>query len=340
MTAQRRNIYDKDTLDQFLKYIPSQEHLDLLYLLTYADMSAVTFGFLNSWKLNLLNELYKIASEALQQPHRPSEAEDYHRALEELQMKVFVFIDEENIDFLSKDYVTRFLYGMPLSYLKYATCQKVINDTQLLMDLSDKAVTVSVLNEEDKPYSEITICSRNIRGLFSMLTSVFIANGININGASIVSSSKDWVIDTLHVDTIKKGAQLSTKLKNKIIEDVTGIIEGKITRFELFKNRRKYIKIKNFENVKSPTKIDIDNITSDKFTIVEIIIEDRPGVLFVLTNVLYEMGLDINSCYLALEANRAIDTFYITRDGQKVEESDFESKLRSKLASLKDEDFK
>ena len=60
-----------------------------------------------------------------------------------------------------------------------------------------------------------------------------------------------------------------------------------------------------------PTECKIDNEVSRDFTVVEVITEDRPGVLHAIARTLFVEGLDIHRSKIATEANRAIDVFYV-----------------------------
>jgi len=57
--AFRRNLNDPETLNNFTSIFNSIEELDLLYLLTYADLSAVNPAVWTNWKSDLLAELYQ-----------------------------------------------------------------------------------------------------------------------------------------------------------------------------------------------------------------------------------------------------------------------------------------
>jgi [protein-PII] uridylyltransferase len=86
-----------------------------------------------------------------------------------------------------------------------------------------------------------------------------------------------------------------------------------------------------------PTELKIDNGVSRDFTVVEIITEDRPGVLYAITRTLAAESLDIHRSKIATEANRAIDVFYV-RDkatGEKILDAGRLEALRAALlASL------
>jgi [protein-PII] uridylyltransferase len=58
-TAFRRNLNDPDTLNSFTSRFNSIEDLEQLYLLTYADLSAVNPVVWTSWKSEVLAELYR-----------------------------------------------------------------------------------------------------------------------------------------------------------------------------------------------------------------------------------------------------------------------------------------
>ena len=65
--AFRRNLNDPETLNNFSANFSSIEELDLLYLMTYADLSAVNPNVWTSWKAELLSELYRKCKAMIQE---------------------------------------------------------------------------------------------------------------------------------------------------------------------------------------------------------------------------------------------------------------------------------
>ena len=57
--AFRRNLNDPETLQNFVSKLSSKESLHLLYLITYADLSAVNPVLWTTWKSDLLKDLFK-----------------------------------------------------------------------------------------------------------------------------------------------------------------------------------------------------------------------------------------------------------------------------------------
>ncbi|MDP4114932.1 MAG: HD domain-containing protein, partial [Bacteroidota bacterium] len=66
-TAFRRNLNDPETLNNFAAKFNSVEALDMLFLLTYGDLSAVNSNVWTSWKSDLASELYLKTKEMLEE---------------------------------------------------------------------------------------------------------------------------------------------------------------------------------------------------------------------------------------------------------------------------------
>jgi [protein-PII] uridylyltransferase len=83
-------------------------------------------------------------------------------------------------------------------------------------------------------------------------------------------------------------------------------------------------------------EIRFDNIESDQETIIDIRAKDRLGLLYAISTVLYELGLNVSLAKVTTQAMMAIDSFYVSdqngkkiRDGVMMEE--IQQKLKEKL---------
>ncbi|MCX6061202.1 MAG: DUF294 nucleotidyltransferase-like domain-containing protein [Campylobacterales bacterium] len=72
--AYRENLYSEKTLYQFMSKIKTPENLNLLYILTYADINGVGAGTYTSFGANLLHELYEASLEISSQNDRLTDA--------------------------------------------------------------------------------------------------------------------------------------------------------------------------------------------------------------------------------------------------------------------------
>jgi len=113
-------------------------------------------------------------------------------------------------------------------------------------------------------------------------------------------------------------------------------VSGRIKAEILVAGRPRTESVATWKTPAVPTECKIDNIVSRDFTVVEVITEDRPGVLYAIARALYVAALDIHRSKIATEANRAIDVFYVRDKAtmDKIVDPDRQSGLRETLLAL------
>jgi [protein-PII] uridylyltransferase len=87
--------------------------------------------------------------------------------------------------------------------------------------------------------------------------------------------------------------------------------------------------------VRVPTAVRFDDDASTAATLVEIVAEDRPGLLYDLASAISSSGGNIEVVLIDTQANRAIDVFYVTVSGRKLtaeEQSAMGEELRKACA--------
>jgi [protein-PII] uridylyltransferase len=60
------------------------------------------------------------------------------------------------------------------------------------------------------------------------------------------------------------------------------------------------------------TKLRLDNRSSSRFTVLDVVAQDRPGLLFAIADSLHDAGASIELARIATEGNRATDAFYLS----------------------------
>jgi [protein-PII] uridylyltransferase len=63
-----------------------------------------------------------------------------------------------------------------------------------------------------------------------------------------------------------------------------------------------------------------DNQTSATSTLIHLVAQDRPGLLYDVASLISERGCNIEVVLVDTEAKKAIDVFYVTRRGQKLDD--------------------
>jgi [protein-PII] uridylyltransferase len=106
------------------------------------------------------------------------------------------------------------------------------------------------------------------------------------------------------------------------------VVLGKLDVQELLRNRPVPAPPSKRSRI-APT-ISFDSGASDTATLIEVVAEDRPGLLYTLTSALSSAGANIEVVLIDTEAHKAIDVFYVTWEGKKLS-SDQRAALRETL---------
>jgi [protein-PII] uridylyltransferase len=71
-----------------------------------------------------------------------------------------------------------------------------------------------------------------------------------------------------------------------------------------------------------PPRLHFDNEHSQKYTVLEIVADDAPGLLHRISRVVSEQGCDLDLALIATEGRKAIDVLHLTKAGKKLVEHD------------------
>jgi len=112
-------------------------------------------------------------------------------------------------------------------------------------------------------------------------------------------------------------------------KDLEEILIRKGSLTDLIPKRKEANGIKQKVIPRVSGKVKINNQDSDFYTIVEIVGEDRLGILYDITQALTDHGCDIHFARISTLGNRIVDVFYVQDDwGEKIVE-------RQKIEHLK-----
>jgi [protein-PII] uridylyltransferase len=82
-----------------------------------------------------------------------------------------------------------------------------------------------------------------------------------------------------------------------------------------------------------PAKVALTNEAVPNATLVEVVAEDRPGLLYDLASAISDAGCDIDVVLIDTEAHKALDVFYLKQAGGQVPESSHGKLKESLLAA-------
>lgn len=314
--AFRRNLNDPETLNNFCANFNSIEELDLLYLITYADLSAVNPAVWTSWKSELLSELYtksksmiqdKISGEDLLYSTIYSAAKDITKHSD----KITESNVQDHFDSLHDD----------MGYVNHFSDEEIALHVEEIL----KGDSVSVLFKELNDFTNVTIITKDFPSLLSKLCGVFAINDANIHSAKIFTRKDEIVIDTFLVTDFRTHKRIDESKYSKITEDFHSVITGFMQLHqEVAKLKSRWWRIEN-KLFKRTGQIKITFEKHDRYTIIDVHSPDRLGFLYHVTNKMNELGLIIYFAKISTKGDDIVDSFYVLdRNGNKVSQNDYQ----------------
>lgn len=327
--AQKGDIDDERTVDDFARTVGSIDRLKALYLLTYADMRAVAPKVYNNWRDMLLSDLYMRALKLMEQGDR--EAVDPARRL----MTVKSAVREQLTPTGAPEAeIESFLEEMPDRYFFTVPEADIVMHFALMRALSDRPLVSRVRHFPDLEFTEFTVVTPDKPGLFSMIAGVLTANNLNILSARITTRSSGIALDVFRVSHLMGAGALAMEEDrwDRVQRDLERVISGEqeISALVASAHHVRTAKTKFVRRVQ--TEVTVDNRTSEQFTVVDVFTQDRVGLLFTITHTLFKLGFRIHLARISTNADQALDVFYVSdRNGDKVTDIGSMRELRETL---------
>jgi [protein-PII] uridylyltransferase len=340
--SQRRDLDDASVVRQFAGLIQTTENLRMLALHTFADSMATSDKLWNGFKDSLLWSLYHRALSGLEGGADFIRAEEKQREL----------LAEEVGQILPRtfygDELQAHFDGLPARYFQSHQAKEIFADMALvhrfmhqqLME-EDKALdpVVSWHNEPDRGYTTLKVCTWDRAGLFSTIAGSLSAAGVNILNAQIFSRSDGIVIDTFCVTDARAGGIVGKESRERVEAILRRALTGEALDFPALIARQRPARplYQSTSGERIPTRIFFDNESPENRTIIDLETEDRLGLLYAVSRVLTDAGLDISLAKISTEKGAAIDSFYVCEfDGQRIENPERQRYLAERiLAALR-----
>jgi [protein-PII] uridylyltransferase len=324
--AQSRDLSDRKTIEDFAAIVQSLERMKLLLILTTADIRAVGPGVWNGWKAQLLRSLYyetePVVTGGFSEVKRSKRIEISQAEFKEA-MKDW---DEEKLDrYVNRHYQP---YWLKVDLNRKIEHARFIDDAEKIEQL----LATSVCIDAPRGVTELTILAQDHPHLLSIIAGACAVAGANIVDAQIYTTTDGLALDTISLSREFDRDEDEQRRASRVAEGIERALRGEtrlpdVVAGKLTKGR--------YDAFSIQPEINVNNVWSDRHTVIEVSGLDRPGLLYDLTNTISRLNLNIASAHIATFGERAVDVFYVTDlTGAKVTSMQRNAAIRKALLAV------
>ena len=286
------------------------EVLKYLTLLTYADTAAVHPTALSPWRLE---QLWRVYLTTYRELTRELESERITGTPSAVRMP-----ERE-----------AFLKGFPTRYLRIHTEQQIQNHLRLEQRRREVGVTLEI-RREAAAYV-LTVLAKDRLSLFASVAGALASFGMNILKAEAFANQQGTILDTFVFTDPHRSLELNPSEMDRLQHTLDRALLGRIDVKSLLKHRPRLSAPS--KNSRIPGRVSFDSDSSAAATLVEVVAQDRPGLLYDLAAAFSEAGCSIDVVLVDTEAHKALDVFYVTCAGTKLSPA-LQQRLHEKLLAV------
>lgn len=222
-TSRLKDLTMEKTIRDFVTIVDDGDRLNMLYLLTYADTTAVGEGIWTAVKGRFLRELWQRATAAIYDNEPALCSAD---SVADVRRKIKRDLSLEKIDSAE---IEEHIEAMPPYYLLNSTQSEVALHLNFIKQARRGDIVLDFHDEREANYTEVTICTMDDRtpGLLAKIAAAMLASSLSVYSARVVTRTtvRDRIaLDTLLVDY--KGRPLSAGKRQELSTNLRAVLIG------------------------------------------------------------------------------------------------------------------
>ncbi|MGD0509795.1 MAG: HD domain-containing protein, partial [Terriglobales bacterium] len=304
--AMRRDVFDPANVKSFAERVGVPERLKMLCLLTYADIKAVNPEAMTPWKADNLWQLYIACANYLSR----SADERVHTGDEDSSLAHL-----RSLAPVAGKKINSFLEGLPQRYLRIHGAADVLAHAEMAARLGQDGVQLNL--KQVRHWYELTLITTDRPFLFASVSGALAAWGMNIVKANAFSNAAGMVVDTFYFTDRFRTLEMNLQEWERLKKSIAAVIKGEADVARMLRDRLKSEKTDSAK-VKIATHIEFDDNCSAHSTMVQVLTQDRPGLLYRMCSLVSKHECNIEIALIETEGQMAIDVLYLTSSGAKL----------------------
>jgi len=299
-----RDMADPATARWLAKRIGTIERLRMLALLTYAGHSSAGVDALSAWRAEQLWQAIEITRRELTRELETDRILDVPYTLPS---------DAE------------FIKGFPVRYLRVHQPAEI--EAHLHLYEASRPTGVALHLDRVQQAYRLTLVARDMPFLFASLAGALSSFGMDILKAEAFSNAQGLILDTFIFADPKRTLEQNPFETERLQDLIRRVALGTPDAQKLL--RRQPPPHDHKKRATEPL-VHFDSNACETATLVEIVADDRPGLLCSLAAAFSGAGCNIDVVLIDTKGHRAIDVFYVAYEGRKLT-PEVQSILKEKL---------
>jgi [protein-PII] uridylyltransferase len=228
--------------------------------------------------------------------------------------------------------VAGYLEGFPERYVRTRTPEQVRTHFQMAQRLGTDAVQLDF--RYSPAVSELTVVTPDRALLFANMSGALAGWGMNIVTADAFSNRQGVVVDSFRFTDSFRTLEMNASEHVAFVKSVHDVMTGTVSVEKLLSGRKRGRR--KAPKVVVETRVEFDDEASSHSTLLEVVTQDVTGLLRALSLTLAGFGCNIEVALIDTEGEMAIDVFYLTKDGAKLEKDEQDALGRALIEAMEE----